>query len=63
MMFLSLFKIPSSVALKIEKLQKDFLWLGDGDHMRDHSLVGIRNHALLGKWLLRFPRGSFALYH
>ena len=26
--FLSIFKIPSSIVLKVEKLQKDFLWSG-----------------------------------
>nr|CAN70698.1 hypothetical protein VITISV_029728 [Vitis vinifera] len=29
--FLSLFKIPTSVAAKIERLQKDFLWSGVGE--------------------------------
>ncbi|RVW83230.1 hypothetical protein CK203_039628 [Vitis vinifera] len=34
--FLSLFKIPASVAAKIERLQRDFLWLGVGEGKRDH---------------------------
>ncbi|RVW65401.1 Isoamylase 3, chloroplastic [Vitis vinifera] len=34
--FLSLFKIPASVAAKIERLQRDFLWLGIGEVKRDH---------------------------
>ncbi|KAJ9700981.1 hypothetical protein PVL29_006352 [Vitis rotundifolia] len=34
--FLSLFKIPASVAAKIEKLQRDFLWSGVGEGKRDH---------------------------
>lgn len=34
--FLSLFKIPSSDALRIEKLQQDFLWLGFRESKRDH---------------------------
>ena len=34
--FLSLFKILASVAAKIEKLQRDFLWSGVGDGKRDH---------------------------
>ncbi|RVW75344.1 hypothetical protein CK203_052921 [Vitis vinifera] len=34
--FLSLFKIPASVAAKIERLQMDFLWSGVGEGKRDH---------------------------
>ncbi|RVW74737.1 hypothetical protein CK203_047892 [Vitis vinifera] len=34
--FLSLFKIPASVAAKIERLQRDFLWSGVGEGTRDH---------------------------
>ena len=34
--FLSLFKLPASVAAKIERLQKDFLWSGIGKGKRDH---------------------------
>ena len=34
--FLSLFKIPTSVAAKIERLQRDFLWSGIGEGKRDH---------------------------
>ena len=34
--FLSLFKIPASVAAKIERLQRDFLWSGVGEGKRDH---------------------------
>ena len=34
--FLSLFKVPISIALRIEKLQRDFLWLGSGEGKRDH---------------------------
>ena len=34
--FLSLFKIPISIALRIEKLQRDFLWLGCGEGKKDH---------------------------
>ncbi|RVX22469.1 LINE-1 retrotransposable element ORF2 protein [Vitis vinifera] len=34
--FLSLFKIPASVATKIERLQRDFLWSGVGEGKRDH---------------------------
>ena len=35
-MLLSLFKIPTSVAAKIERLQRDFLWSGVGEGKRDH---------------------------
>ena len=34
--FLSLFKISSSVVLKVEKLQRDFLWSEFGREKRDH---------------------------
>ena len=34
--FPSLFKTPTSIALRIEKLQKDFLWLGCGEGKKDH---------------------------
>ena len=34
--FLSLFKIPTSVAAKIERLQMDFLWSGVREGKRDH---------------------------
>ncbi|RVW56511.1 putative ribonuclease H protein [Vitis vinifera] len=34
--FLSLFKIPASMAAKIERLQRDFLWSGVGEGKRDH---------------------------
>ena len=34
--FLSLFKILSSITLRIEKLQRYFLWLGFGEGKRDH---------------------------
>ena len=34
--FLSLFKIPASVAAKIDRLQRDFLWSGVGKGKRDH---------------------------
>ncbi|RVW72046.1 Transposon TX1 uncharacterized 149 kDa protein [Vitis vinifera] len=74
--FLSLFKIPASVAAKIERLQRDFLWSGVGEGKRDHLVswdvvcnqkakgglgfgkISIRNFALLGKWLWRYPRRS-----
>ncbi|RVW48551.1 Zinc finger protein BRUTUS [Vitis vinifera] len=78
--FLSLFKLPASVAAKIERLQRDFLWSGIGEGKRDHLVrwdvvckpkvigglgfenISLRNLALLGKWLWRYPReGSTSL--
>ncbi|KAL6340733.1 hypothetical protein AAG906_021271 [Vitis piasezkii] len=51
--FLSYFKILASVAAKIEKLQRDFLWSGVGDGKRDH----------LVSWDIVYPRKSSALWH
>ncbi|KAJ9709585.1 hypothetical protein PVL29_001188 [Vitis rotundifolia] len=34
--FLSLFKIPASVAARIERMQRDFLWSRVGEGKRDH---------------------------
>jgi hypothetical protein len=34
--FLSLFPIPVRVAIRIEKLQRDFLWGGIGDEIKHH---------------------------
>ncbi|RVW64329.1 Transposon TX1 uncharacterized 149 kDa protein [Vitis vinifera] len=79
--FLSLFKIPASVAAKIERLQRDFLWSGVREGKRDHLVswdvvckskakgglgfgkIVLRNVALLGKWLWRYPREGSALWH
>ena len=36
--FLSLFKIPASVATKIERLQRDFLWSKVREGKRDHLI-------------------------
>ena len=36
--FLSLFKIPTSIASKIEKMQRDFLWFGAGEGKKDHLI-------------------------
>ncbi|RVW82294.1 hypothetical protein CK203_041674 [Vitis vinifera] len=36
--FLSLFKILVSIASKIEKLQRDFLWSGAGERKKDHLI-------------------------
>ena len=66
--FLSLFTIPTHVANKIEKMQRDFLWGDSKTHLLGRDKVcmsiaygglGIRklttfNIALLGKWLWRF---------
>ncbi|RVW86687.1 LINE-1 retrotransposable element ORF2 protein [Vitis vinifera] len=77
----SLFKIPVSIASKIEKMQRDFLWSGAGEGKRDHLIrwevvsrpremgglgfgkTSMRNSALLGKWLWRFPRERSGLWH
>ena len=34
--FLSLSKILASIASRIEKMQKEFLWMGFGEGKRDH---------------------------
>ena len=34
--FLSLFKIPTSVVAKVERMQMNFLWSGVGEGKRDH---------------------------
>ncbi|KAJ9691416.1 hypothetical protein PVL29_013559 [Vitis rotundifolia] len=79
--FLFLFKIPASVATKIERLQRDFLWSRVGEGKKDHLVswdvvckpkalgglgfgkIALRNVALLGKWLWRYPREGSALWH
>ncbi|RVW75616.1 putative ribonuclease H protein [Vitis vinifera] len=79
--FLSLFKILASVAAKIERLQRDFLWSRVGEGKRDHLVswdvvckpkakgglgfgkIVLRNVALLGKWLWRYPREGSTLWH
>ena len=79
--FLSLFKIPASVAAKVERMQRNFLWSGVGEGKRDHLVswdavcksrvkgglgigkIPLRNRALLGKWLWRYPRESTTLWH
>ena len=68
--FLSLFTIPTHVANKIEKLQRDFLWGDSKTHLVGWNEIcapltngglGIRkfttfNKALLGKWLWWFGK-------
>ena len=81
--FLSLFKILASVAAKIERLQRDFLWSRVGEGKRDHLVswdvvcnpkvkgglglgfgkISLRNLALLGKWLWRYPTEGSTLWH
>ena len=69
------------MAAKIERLQRDFLWLGVGEGKRDHLVswdvvckpkakgclgfgkIALRNVALLGKWLWRYPKEGSALWH
>jgi hypothetical protein len=59
--YLSLFPIPMSVALRLERLQQNFLWSSIGDEVKFH-LVNLHtictliqfNRALLGKWMWSF---------
>ena len=74
--FLSLFTIPTHVANKIEKLQRDFLWGDSKTHLIEWDKVcapiangglGIRklttfNKALIGKWLWRFGKEEDRLW-
>ena len=73
---LSLFTIPTYVANRIEKLQRDFLWGDSKTHLVGWDKVctpiandglGIRklttfNKALLGKWLWRFGKEENRLW-
>ena len=66
--FLSLFTIPTHVANKIERLQRNFLWGESKTHLvgwdkvctpLENGGLGVRklttpNKALLGKWLWQF---------
>ncbi|RVW50857.1 Transposon TX1 uncharacterized 149 kDa protein [Vitis vinifera] len=50
--FLSLFKIPASVAAKIERMQRDFLWSGVGEGKRDHLVrwEAVCKPRVIGVW-------------
>ncbi|RVW59906.1 hypothetical protein CK203_086943 [Vitis vinifera] len=61
--FLSLFKIPASVAAKIERMQRDFLWSGVGKAKETIWEVVVEIFFLIGKWLWRYPREGSALWH
>ncbi|KAG2719696.1 hypothetical protein I3760_02G002200, partial [Carya illinoinensis] len=63
--FLSLFPIPASVAVRIEKLQRDFLWGGLGEEFKFHLVkweqvcrpisgggLGVRNLKMFNRVLL-----------
>uniref|UniRef100_A0A2N9GID8 OBG-type G domain-containing protein n=1 Tax=Fagus sylvatica TaxID=28930 RepID=A0A2N9GID8_FAGSY len=63
MYYLSLFTIPISVANRMERIQRNFLWGSYGDGVTtplvNHGGLGVRkfavfNKALLGKWLWCF---------
>ena len=74
--YLSLFRIPTHVANKIEKMQRDFLWGDSKLHLVDWDKVcapianvglGIRklttfNKALLEKWLWQFGKEEDRLW-
>ncbi|RVX02255.1 NAD-dependent malic enzyme 62 kDa isoform, mitochondrial [Vitis vinifera] len=74
-------RLDVSIASKIEKMQRNFLWSGAGEGKKDHLVrwevvsrpkelgglgfgkISLRNIALLGKWLWRFPRERSGLWH
>jgi hypothetical protein len=58
--FLSLFPIPSSVANRMEKIQRNFLWGGLGDEFKYH-LVNWHSICLphSGRWFGCASFGSF----
>ena len=70
--FLSLFRIPSLVAKRLEKLQRNFLWSGTGVGKKDHLLnwevvcrlkeqggLGLRKISLRNRALLENGYGGF----
>ena len=72
--YLSLFPIPKSVARRIEKLQRDFLWVGLDDEPKFHLVpwkrvceplmsggLGIRNLTMFNQALLRKWLWRYAL--
>ncbi|RVW59605.1 putative ribonuclease H protein [Vitis vinifera] len=74
-------QIPVSIASKIEKLQRDFLWSRPREGKKYHFIrrdvvcrpkelgglgfknTSLRNNALLGKWLWKFPRERHGLWY
>ncbi|RVW16209.1 Transposon TX1 uncharacterized 149 kDa protein [Vitis vinifera] len=62
--FLSLFKMPATVAAKIERLQRDFLWSGIGEGKRDHLVrwdIVCRPKTIGGLGLGNISRRNLAL--
>ncbi|RVW93866.1 Transposon TX1 uncharacterized 149 kDa protein [Vitis vinifera] len=61
--FLSLFKMPATVAAKIERLQRDFLWSGVGEGKRDHLVrwdIVYRPKTIGVRWSHRCPWKAIA---
>ncbi|RVW39723.1 LINE-1 reverse transcriptase-like [Vitis vinifera] len=54
--FMSIFQIPRAVRIRLEKIQRDFLWGGGALEQKPHL-------ALLGKWAWRFANEKTALWN
>jgi hypothetical protein len=52
MYFMSLFLLPTNVANRIEKLQRDFLWGGLGDEFKYHPISWTKVCSLISKRVL-----------